>query len=131
MFDDDVLKKLNIENLSNKSNSTIIESKFSLNEKSHFAVFELKRESEQDQVTRYKSLKDFDEFWFNKSNIGNLRACFEKDGFIGQIQVKSFKINIKSLVSNFIYKKILSINNWINICGYMKKLCLSDSEEID
>jgi hypothetical protein len=43
----------------------------------------LKRESEKDEVARYKSLKDFDEFWFHKSNTGNLRACFEKDGYIG------------------------------------------------
>jgi hypothetical protein len=35
------------------------------------------------------------------------------------------------LVSNFTYKKILTIDNWINICGYMKKLCFTDSNEID
>lgn len=46
MFDDDILKKLNIDNLSNKSDSTIIDSTFPLNDKIHFSVFELKRESE-------------------------------------------------------------------------------------
>lgn len=83
MFDDDILKKLNIDNLSNKSDSTIIDSTFALNDKFHFSIFELNTESELDLVARYTSQKDFDEFWFHNDNIGNLRACFEKDGYIG------------------------------------------------
>lgn len=46
MFDDDILKKLNIDNLSNKSDSTIIDPTFALNDKFYFVIFELNSEFE-------------------------------------------------------------------------------------
>lgn len=51
MFDDYVLNKLNIDNLSNKSDSTLIQSNISDSEKVTYSVFELRKE----QIARFIS----------------------------------------------------------------------------
>ena len=56
-------------------------------------------------ILKYNSLDDYDRFYLQTQNISNLRGCFEKDGFMGQIHLNTFNLNIKSLVSNFSYQK--------------------------
>ena len=56
-------------------------------------------------ILKYNSLDDYDRFYLQTQNISNLRGCFEKDGYMGQIHLNTFNLNIKSLVSNFSYQK--------------------------
>jgi hypothetical protein len=55
------------------------------------------------RIFKYNSLEDYERFHLLPQNISNLRGCFEKDGYMGQIHLNTFNLNIKSLVSNFSY----------------------------
>lgn len=35
--------------------------------------------------------------------------------------MSSFSINIKSIVTDFQYKYVMKLDEWMDICGYMKK----------
>ena len=50
---------------------------------------------------KFDSIEDYDKFHLKPENISNLRGCFKKDGIIGQIQLNTFSVSIKSLVSTF------------------------------
>ena len=42
------------------------------------------------------------------------------------MSLSSFFINIKSLVSDYSYEKNIKLDQWIDICGYMKKQIYND-----
>jgi len=73
------------------------------------------------KIHKYNSIEDFNQYSFKIEQIGNLRGCFDKDNNLGQIRLSSFSINIKSIVTDFQYKYVMKLDQWMDICGYMKK----------
>ena len=75
----------------------------------------------QQFILKYNSVSDYLEFPLRLKNISNLKGCFERDNVIGQIHLSSFNVSIKSLGGcGFSYKKNLYLDNWMDICGFMK-----------
>jgi hypothetical protein len=74
-----------------------------------------------EKILKYNSMEEYEEFLLKHSNVANLRGCFEKDNTIGQISLNSFNISIKSLVTDFSYNKNIKLEQWEEICGFMKK----------
>lgn len=54
-------------------------------------------------------------------NISTISGCFIRDNQMGQMNLSSFFICIKSLVTDYSYEKNIKLGNWVDICGYMKK----------
>lgn len=77
---------------------------------------------EENKVLRYNSKIDFNNFWIDKANIQDLTGCFVIDQTLGQLSLSSFSLNIKSLLSPFSYQAHFTLNEWKQICGYMKKV---------
>lgn len=80
------------------------------------------------KIHKYTSIEDYNQFSFRIENIGSLNGCFDKDNVLGQIKLSSFSIGIKSLVSDFSYKKNMNLDQWMDICGYMKKQISEDTQ---
>ena len=50
-----------------------------------------------------------------------MKGVFDKDNIFGQIHLYSFTVSIKSLITNFSYEKYISLDQWQELCGFMKK----------
>ena len=100
-------------------------------------VYEMKEKiggldnTQQINIHTYASRLEYDEFSIKSENLRTLRGCFIKDGYLGQIKLTSFNINIKSLVSNFSFNHNLTLSEWHHICGFMKKKVCDNMDEPD
>ena len=83
----------------------------------------------QKNIHKYNSLDNYNEFWLKNENIANLQGCFEKDNNVGQIQLSTFNISIKSLVTSFSYSKNLTLNQWEDISGFFKKQAFENQSQ--
>ena len=57
-----------------------------------------------------------------------LRGCFDKQGIIGNIQLKSFQLKIKGLENSFDYKESIDFENWQKYLKFMRKAAKKDHE---
>lgn len=73
------------------------------------------------KIIKYNSMQDYEEYHLLHQNVSNLRGCFDRDNTFGQIKLSTFNIQIKSLVTNFLYSKNIKLDQWIDLTGYMKK----------
>jgi hypothetical protein len=48
---------------------------------------------------------------------------------VGQIQLSTFNISIKSLVTSFSYSKNLTLNQWEDISGFFKKQAFENQSQ--
>lgn len=55
------------------------------------------------KVIKFNSKQDYEEFYLKHQNISHIRGVFDKDNTFGQIQMSTFSISIKSLVTPFSY----------------------------
>lgn len=94
-------------------------------------IFEMNEKTFADganiKIHKYTSIENFNQFSFKVENIGSLYGCFDRDNTLGQIKLSSFSIGIKSLVSDYSYKKNMKLDQWMDICGYMKKKVSEDT----
>jgi hypothetical protein len=70
---------------------------------------------------KHNSQMEYEQFLINSKNISNLKGCFDKDNTYGQIYLSTFKISIKSLVTKYSYQKNFKLDQWQDLCGFMKK----------
>jgi hypothetical protein len=66
-------------------------------------------------------MHEYEGYFLRHDNISNLTGCFEADNTIGQITLNSFNVSIKSLVTDFSYSKNIKLDQWEDLCGFMKK----------
>lgn len=87
-------------------------------------IFEMINKEGRDTIVKYKTLETFNQFPCMMKHLGQLNACVLRDNQIGKVILSSFCVSIKSLVTNYKYQKNFKLNQWIDICGYMKKQAL-------
>lgn len=51
----------------------------------------------------------------------SLRGCFDRDGIIGTLELKSFALKIKGLESGLDFKEQISFQKWKDLVKFMKK----------
>lgn len=95
-------------------------------------IFELKEKNGLDgkhsKILRYSSVKDYQEAFCRPENMRKLKGCFEKDGNTGLVHLSSFRLSIKSLVSDFAYLDNLNFSEWRNIAGFLKTAAAENYE---
>ena len=74
-----------------------------------------------EKIKKYNSMEEYEGYFLRHDNVSNLKGCFEKDNTIGQISLNSFNVSIKSLVTDFSYSKNIKLDQWEDLCGFMKK----------
>lgn len=116
------------------SDISVIESTVSTTKLNQPCVYDMKEKvggdnSQQVNIYTYPSRKDYDEFCIRPQNLRNLRGCFLKDGYLGQMKLASFSISIKSLVTKFSFNHNLTLTEWQHICGFMKKKVCDDMDQ--
>lgn len=96
-------------------------------------IFELKEKNGLDgkhsKIMRYTSVKDYEAAFCKPENMRKLKGCFQKDGVSGQINLSSFRLSIKSLVSDYAYQNNLNFSEWRNIAGFLKTASANNYEE--
>ena len=74
-----------------------------------------------EKIKKYNSMQEYEDYFLRHDNVSNLKGCFEKDNNIGQIFLYSFNISIKSLVTDFCFSNNVKLDQWEDLCGFMKK----------
>eukprot|EP00347_Sterkiella_histriomuscorum_P001867 403370376 len=75
----------------------------------------------------FKSISDYQNQKILKSTQ-QMKGCFDREGIIGSIQLKTFNLKIKSLQNSNEFKEKLHLDDWSTIIKFMKKAIKHDKE---
>jgi len=58
-----------------------------------------------------------------------LKGCIDRNGSLGTIKVRPFSVSIKSLDSDYEYKKAIKTTQWGKMVGQMQRKCIEQPEK--
>ena len=73
-------------------------------------------------------MNDFLMYPVHTKNMGEASGCFDLENTVGQMHLSSFTISIKSLVTDFSYFRSMKLDQWVEVCGFMKKHLMTNQD---